>query len=87
MEVKEHPITPHFHQLIATQQNISLPFCILNIGGISNITIIKKLIGSMEIFSKDIGPGNCLIDEWIRNNSIKNLIMKENLQHTEKLMK
>ena len=23
----------------------------------------------MEIYSKDIGPGNCLIDEWVRNNS------------------
>ena len=22
----------------------------------------------MEIYSKDIGPGNCLIDEWVRNN-------------------
>ena len=41
----------------------------LNIGGISNITIIKKYIGSMELSSKDIGPGNCLIDRWVRNNS------------------
>ena len=65
------PLTPIFHQLIATQQKIGLPICILNIGGISNVTIIKKPIGSMEIYSKDIGPGNCLIDEWVRNNSNK----------------
>lgn len=63
------PLTPIFHQLIATQINIKMPVCILNIGGISNITIIKKPIGSDEIFSKDIGPGNCLIDTWIRKNS------------------
>ena len=25
----------------------------------------------MQIFSKDIGPGNCLIDSWVRNNSDK----------------
>ena len=62
------PLTPLFHQLIATQQKIKLPVCILNIGGIANITLIKKPIGSMEIYSKDIGPGNCLIDEWVRNN-------------------
>ena len=65
------PLTPLFHQLIVTQQKIDLPICILNIGGISNVTIIKKPIGSMEIYSKDIGPGNCLIDEWIRNNCNK----------------
>ena len=65
------PLTPIFHQLIATQKNIKMPVCILNIGGISNITIIKKPIGSDEIFSKDIGPGNCLIDTWIRKNSGK----------------
>ena len=63
------PLTPIFHQLIATQKNIELPVCILNIGGISNLTIIKKPIGSMEIFSRDIGPGNCLIDSWVRKNS------------------
>ena len=65
------PLTPIFHQLIATQKNIELPTCILNIGGISNLTIIKKPIGSMEIFSRDIGPGNCLIDSWVRKNSKK----------------
>ena len=35
------------------------------------MTIIKKPIGSMEIFSRDIGPGNCLIDSWVRKNSKK----------------
>ena len=65
------PLAPIFHQLIATQNNISLPVCFLNIGGISNITIVKKPIGSVELFSKDIGPGNCLIDMWVRKNSNK----------------
>ena len=32
---------------------IKLPVCILNIGGISNITIVKKPVGSLEFFSKD----------------------------------
>ena len=51
------------------KKKLNLPVCILNIGGISNITIIKEPIGSLKIFSKDIGPGNCLIDNWIRKNS------------------
>ena len=65
------PLAPIFHQLIATQKKIILPVCFLNIGGISNMTVIKKPIGSPELFSKDIGPGNCLIDYWIRKNSNK----------------
>ena len=55
------PLTPIFHQLLVTQKKIKLPVCVLNIGGISNITIIKKYIGSMELSSKDIGPGLSLI--------------------------
>ncbi len=65
------PLSPIFHQLLVTKKKIRLPVCILNIGGISNITIVKEPIGSLEIFSKDIGPGNCLVDNWIRNNSNK----------------
>ena len=65
------PLTPIFHQLLANQKKISLPICILNIGGISNITIIKEPEGFEELYSKDIGPGNCLIDTWVRANSDK----------------
>jgi|TARA_B110000881_G_scaffold213507_1_gene224586 anhydro-N-acetylmuramic acid kinase len=63
------PLSPIFHQLIVTQNKIKLPICILNIGGISNITIVKEPVGSLKFFSKDIGPGNCLIDTWVRKNS------------------
>ena len=65
------PLSPIFHQLIVTQKKIKLPICILNIGGISNITVVKQKIGSVELYSKDIGPGNCLIDTWVRKNSNK----------------
>ena len=41
--------------------------CILNIGGISNITVIKDQDKTDSIYSKDIGPG--LIDNWVRKNS------------------
>ncbi len=65
------PLTPVFHRLIASQKNIDLPVCFLNIGGISNITIVKENNNFNELFSKDLGPGNCLIDAWVRNNSNK----------------
>ena len=65
------PLTPVFHHLICMQNKIKLPVCILNIGGISNITIVKDKENLSELISKDIGPGNCLIDRWIRKKSNK----------------
>ena len=49
-------------------KKIQVPISVLNIGGISNITKIDK---DFKISSQDIGPGNCLIDKWIRKNSQK----------------
>ena len=65
------PLTPIFHHLLALQHNINLPVCFLNIGGISNITIVKEKNNFSDLFSKDLGPGNCLIDSWVRKNSNK----------------
>ena len=62
------PLAPIFHQLLVNQNQINLPVCILNIGGISNITIISSNDYN-DLTSYDIGPGNCLLDEWIRKNS------------------
>ena len=64
------PLTPIFHNLLS--KNIYNKFKeeipnILNIGGISNVTTIDK--NRIEAF--DIGPGNCLIDEWIRKKTNK----------------
>ena len=72
------PLTPIFHKLISgnitKKYNINFPICFLNIGGISNITKIIKndenLDENIEAF--DSGPGNCMIDEWVRKNSKNN---------------
>ena len=72
------PLTPIFHHLLSQNINkkykIEFPVCFINIGGISNITKISKknevVEENLEAF--DLGPGNCLIDEWIRKNSNKN---------------
>ena len=65
------PLTPIFHLLIAKQYELDLPVCILNIGGISNVTFITEPINKLSLISKDTGPGNCLIDKWLRKNSKK----------------
>jgi len=72
------PLTPIFHNLLSKRINekylINFPVCFLNIGGISNITKIIKndenLEENLEAF--DSGPGNCMIDEWVRKNSKNN---------------
>ena len=59
------PLAPIFHQLIVNKNKIDLPVCILNIGGVANLTIITSHeVNNLK--SYDIGPGNCLIDDWIR---------------------
>jgi anhydro-N-acetylmuramic acid kinase len=62
------PLAPIFHRLLVKKNEIKLPTCILNIGGIANITIISSEDLS-DLKSYDIGPGNCLLDAWIRKHS------------------
>ena len=73
------PLTPVFHHLISIKNEIKLPVCFLNIGGISNITIVQDRENLSELISKDIGPGNCLIDSWVRKNSNKKFDQDGNL--------
>ena len=70
------PLTPIYHQtllkMISQKKNIKFPLSIMNIGGITNITNVlsnEDLIDTSNLIAFDIGPGNCLIDEWIRKNS------------------
>ncbi|MFL2884853.1 MAG: anhydro-N-acetylmuramic acid kinase [Candidatus Pelagibacter sp.] len=67
------PLTPIFHILISKimKKNfkLKLPINIINIGGITNITQIKEDLNNIiNFFAYDVGPGNCLIDDWVRNN-------------------
>ncbi len=64
------PLTPIFHKIISKNIKIEMPLCILNLGGIANITAIESDENS-TLVSCDIGPGNCLIDEWIRKKTGK----------------
>ena len=71
------PLTPIFHKLISkiiyNKFKTEFPISIINIGGITNVTQIINNNNQIEknLYAYDIAPGNCLIDEWIRNNSNK----------------
>lgn len=57
------PLVPAFHQ--AVFQNPDEHRCIVNIGGIANITVLSKHM-SAEVIGFDTGPGNTLMDLWIK---------------------
>jgi len=57
------PLVPAFHrEIFSSADNDRV---ILNIGGMANITLLKKLGG---ITGFDTGPGNVLMDYWIGEN-------------------
>ena len=71
------PLTPIFHYLLSKKinekKNIGLPLGFLNIGGIANATKVINISAKIQenLLAFDIGPGNCLINDWVRNNSNK----------------
>ena len=69
------PLTPIFHYLLSKKIKkifqTTLPMVFINIGGITNATKIIKSSEKIEdnLIAFDLGPGNCMIDAWVRNNS------------------
>ena len=56
------PLTPVYHKLLINKFKINNPILILNIGGISNYTYCFN----DTLSAKDIGPGNVLMDEYLK---------------------
>ena len=63
------PLVPAFHQAIFanSQKNRAL----INIGGIANVTYLGKAgqdLNNCEVLGFDSGPGNMLLDAWVKAN-------------------
>lgn len=54
------PLAPVYHKYIIEKQNLNLPSCILNIGGIANLSYWD----GKNLFGFDTGPGNALMDDY-----------------------
>ncbi|WP_299810559.1 anhydro-N-acetylmuramic acid kinase [uncultured Roseibium sp.] len=60
------PLVPVYHQALARSLvgQDREPLCFLNIGGVSNLTYID----AERLLAFDIGPGNALLDDWVRRH-------------------
>jgi anhydro-N-acetylmuramic acid kinase len=62
------PFAPIYHAAVVPEDR---PLCVLNIGGVANVTWIgdSASVGSDTVFDHllafDTGPGNALIDDWV----------------------
>jgi anhydro-N-acetylmuramic acid kinase len=58
------PLAPLFHAALAA--NYPKPLAVLNIGGVANVTWIGE---GEQVLAFDTGPGNALIDDWVRRRT------------------
>ena len=66
------PLVPIFHWALAQslKEVYTLPLAFLNIGGVSNITVIQE--GKEEaMWAGDVGPGNALINDYAQRHFSK----------------
>ena len=57
------PLAPIYHEALLRHSNIQLPVAVLNVGGVSNITI---LTADGTLLASDCGPGNGPLDSWVQ---------------------
>ena len=57
------PLVPVFHRAIADTIERPHPLAVLNIGGVANVTYVD---GGPDPIACDTGPGNALIDDFMR---------------------
>jgi len=61
------PLVPAFHQWLF--QHETQTRAIINIGGIANVTLIPGKTTGGPVLGFDTGPGNALLDAWIRDQT------------------
>ncbi len=65
------PLAPYCDYLLF--KNLKANILLINIGGIANITYLGQDASEENIIGFDTGPGNCLVDEFIRYYGKKNM--------------
>ncbi len=62
------PLAPIYHKFIIEELKLETPCCIVNIGGVSNLTYWD----GNELVGFDTGPGNALMDDYMSNKFNQN---------------
>ena len=61
------PFAPAYHRALvasmAEQPDCAL--CVVNLGGVSNVTFVPQGARALDLVAFDCGPGNGLVDEWV----------------------
>lgn len=60
------PLVPVYHRAVSDEIGFEKPLAVVNIGGIANVTWIGP---DGTIIAFDIGPGNCMLDEWMQQEA------------------
>ena len=60
------PLAPVFHRAMVRALDRPHPVAVLNVGGVANVTLID---GMLNPFACDTGPGNALIDDFMRERT------------------
>jgi anhydro-N-acetylmuramic acid kinase len=58
------PLAPLYHAALSAQ--LEKPLAVLNLGGVGNVTWIG---GAGQILAFDTGPGNAMLDDWVRGHT------------------
>ena len=57
------PVVPVFHRAMVRMLKERYPVAVLNVGGVANVTYVDD---DRELVAFDTGPGNALIDDFLR---------------------
>ena len=63
------PLVPAFHQAMFASADSSVT--VMNIGGISNISVLPPSSSNATVIGFDCGPGNALMDAWCQQHTDK----------------
>ncbi len=59
------PLTCLYHQALVQSTGLDEPTAVVNIGGVANVTFVE----GDNLVAFDTGPGNALIDDWVREST------------------